>query len=338
MYSPSNITRRLFFSSIIFFFVIAAGCRETESPGPGKLVFRFALQPDPANKVWVAANLFRQEIERRSNGDIEVKFYDSGVLGAERQLLEACYMGVIEMVQVTSSVVTTIDPVFSTLDMPYLFVNEDHHRRILNGPIGRELLDGLSGVRFHGISFFSCGFRHMFNSKRSIYSPDDMAGLKIRVMESPVMLRSINCLGGSATPLDASEVYTALKTGVVDGAENNSLVFVSSHYSDSCKYLSMTGHFANQHVLIANKAWYEALATEHRELIDKTAVQILHDYNLQWHNSVTEAMKTMEQIGVTVNGIDDIRPFMDLVQPVYDEYKDSVPPELVRRIRKEADK
>ena len=294
------------------------------------------MQPDPENKVWVAADTFRREIEKRSDGRIRVMFYDSAVLGAERQLLEACYLGIIEMVQVTSSVVTTIDPVFSMLDMPYLFFDEAHHQKVMNGAIGQELLDGLSKARFQGLAFYSCGFRHIFNSRRPVHSPEDMKGLKIRVMESPVMLRSINCMGASATPLSASELYSALKTGVVDGAENNPRVFISAHFSDACKFLSMTGHFANQHVLIANKQWLDALDPEFQRLIREAAHDIIPDYNRQWDESVAEALGVMEKHGVSVNEIDEISAFIRSVQPVYDAYANIVTPELVRRVRKEA--
>ena len=317
--------------------LIAPGCGQRQNENQAEVVFRLALQPDPENKVWVAADTFKREIERRSNGRIHVMFYDSAVLGAERQLLESCYLGIIEMVQVTSSVVTTIDPLFSILDMPYLFFDEEHHQKVLNGTIGQELLDGLNKVRFQGLAFYSCGFRHIFNSKRPVYSPEDMKGLKIRVMESPVMLRSINCMGGSATPLSASELYSALKTGVVDGAENNPRVFISAHFCDACKFLSLTGHFVNQHVLIANKAWLDSLKPEYRQMIRETAKDILPEYNRAWNASVEEAMAAMEEQGVTVNNVTNKKAFIESVQPIYDEYADIVPPELVTRIRKEVE-
>ncbi|MBN1293628.1 MAG: TRAP transporter substrate-binding protein [Candidatus Latescibacteria bacterium] len=317
--------------------VVIQGCGNEPDKSNAEVVFRLALQPDPENKVWVAADTFKRELEHRSDGRIRVMFYDSAVLGAERQLLESCYFGIIEMVQVTSSVVTTIDPLFSILDMPYLFFDEAHHQKALNGPIGQELLDDLNKVRFQGLAFYSCGFRHIFNSKRPVYSPDDMKGLKIRVMESPVMLRSINCMGGSATPLSASELYSALKTGVVDGAENNPRVFISAHFCDACKFLSLTGHFVNQHVLIANKSWLESLKPEYRQMIRDTAKDILPEYNRAWNASVEEAMAQMKKQGVTVNDVTGKKAFVGSVQPIYDEYANVVPPELVRRIRKEAE-
>ena len=318
--------------------------RKAEQLKKPELVFRFALQPNPPNKVWEAANLVRGELERLSGGRIQVMFYDSGVLGAERQLLEACYLGVIEMVQCTSSVVTTIDPTFSLLDMPYLFVSEEHHLKVMNGPIGREWLEGLRRHRLQGLAFYSCGFRHMFNSKgRAIRTPADLQGLKIRVMESPVMIQSINAMGASATPMTASELFQALKTGVVDGAENNPNVFISDKfYEADCRNFSFTRHFANQHVLLVNRDWFDRLGKTHpdlQQLIRDVPRDILPEYDRRWEIAVEEAVKEIEARGVKINQIDDVKPFIERVQGVYDEFfkkYPQVPRNLVDRVRKEA--
>jgi tripartite ATP-independent transporter DctP family solute receptor len=308
--------------------------------GKPDLVFRFALQPDPANKAWEAANLMKQELERRSNGKIKILFYDSGVLGAERQILETCYLGVIEMVQCTSSVYTTLDPRFSMLDLPYIFLNEEHHQRVMNGPVGQRLLDGLRRHRLQGIGFYTCGSRNMFisGSKRPIHKPEDLAGLKIRVMESPVMIQSLRRFGASATPLSASELYTALKTGVVDGAENNPQVFVSARYTDSCKFYSKTRHFANQHAVAVNLKWFESLKPEYRTLIQQVARDIVPEYNRRWDAAVEEAMEEMVRRGVKINDVsdEDIELFQEKVRPIYDEFaSQGEMPELVRLVREE---
>ncbi|MFC1574394.1 TRAP transporter substrate-binding protein, partial [Candidatus Latescibacterota bacterium] len=285
--------------------IICLGCQEKQKNQEIGIVFRLVLQANPSNKVWLAGDMFRKEIEKRSESRIQVMFYDKGVLGAERQILEACYLGILEMVLITSSVVTTIDPVMSTLDMPYLFIDENHHQKILNGDIGRELLDNLTHVRFKGLAFYSCNFRHIFNSKRPIYSPDDLNGLKIRVMESPIMIESLNCMGASATPISASELYSSLKTGVVDGAENNAQLFNAAHLSDSCKFFSKTGHFANQMMLIANNSWFGSLPTEFQTMISETARDIIPEYNRRWNEVFRDAFSYMEKQDVNVNDITD---------------------------------
>lgn len=304
-----------------------------------ELVFRLALQPNQANKAWDASYLVKRDLEARSKGRIKVLFYPAGVLGNERQLLESCYLGIIEMVQCTSSVVTTLDPTFDVLDMPYLFVDEAHHQRILNGPIGQELLDALGHHRLQGLAFYSCGFRNIYASKR-VREPADLAGMKIRVMESPVMISALNCMGASATPLSASEVFTALKTGVVDGAENNPNVYVSAAHVEAVRYYSLTRHFANQHILVANKSWLDKVTREFPDLYDlirSVPKDVIAEYNQRWEVAEAEAFAQIQARGGTIVDVDraNISKFMERVEPVYESKRENVPPELVRRIRRE---
>ena len=329
--------------------LLAVGCGQPNQPPQDSgesqvLEIRLALQPNPANKAWEASNLFKQELEKRSQGQVKVLLYDSATLGDERQVIEACYLGVIEMVQFTSSKASSLDPAFNLLDMPFLFVDEEHHRRVLNGPIGQELLDGLRRYRLQGLAFYDCGFRNMFNSVgRAIRRPEDLAGLKVRVMTSPVMVDSINALGASATPLSASELFQALKTGVVDAAENNPQVFVSDKYYEAgAMNFSWTRHFSNQHVLVANRKWLDELAESHphlERLIREVARDIIPEYNRRWKAAIDAALKVFEEKGVKSNQIEDVQPFIEKVAPVYEGFFRRYPQvdrTLVDRIRKEA--
>jgi len=308
------------------------------------LEFRLALQPDPANKAWEGARLVRDYLERESGGRIKVQFYDSGVLGDEQALLMNCYLGIVEMVQCTSSVVTTLDPTFGLFDLPYLFVSADHHRRVLHGPVGRDVLAGLREHRLEGLGFFSCGFRNLFNTRGlAVATPDDLRGLKIRVMESPVMIRSVNAMGGSATPLPAGELFQALRTGVVDAAENNANVYFSARFHEAgARNFSLTEHFATQHVLVASRAWLERVEKDHPDLhrlIKDAPARIRAEYDRRWDAAVDEAFDAMEAAGVRINAVVDKRPFVDRVQTLHDDFLrlyPTVDPALLKRIRMEA--
>jgi TRAP-type C4-dicarboxylate transport system substrate-binding protein len=224
--------------------------------------------------------------------------------------------------------------------MPFLFLNEDHHQKVLNGEIGTELLDGLNKNKLQGLAFYSCGFRSIYANK-PVTSPEDLSGMKIRVMESPVMIESLIKMGASATPLSASEVFTALKTGVVDGAENNPNVFVAAAHIEAVKYYSLTRHFANQHVLVANKKWLETVKANHPDLYELLITvprEIIHEYNNRWNKAIDIAFRDMTEQGGTIVELEkeNILRFVENVQPVYEMNKETVPPELVERIRKEA--
>ncbi len=322
-----------------------AGCARGDGDGPEPVLeFRLALQPDPENKAWEGARLVREYLERESGGRIRVRFYDSGVLGDEQALLMNCYLGIVEMVQCTSSVVTTLDPAFGLLDLPYLFVSAEHHRRVLDGPVGADLLAGLRARRLEGLGFFSCGFRNLFNARGvRVASPEDLRGMKIRVMESPVMIRSVNAMGGSATPLPAGELFQALRTGVVDAAENNANVYLSARYHEAgARHFSLTEHFATQHVLVANRAWLERVAREHPDLhrlILEAPVRIRAEYDRRWDAGVEAAFDAMEAAGITVNAVEDKGPFVERVRSLHDDFLKLYPkvdPSLLDRIRREA--
>lgn len=327
--------------------VFGFGCAPGASEGGGdrvELEFRLALQPDPENKAWEGANLVREFLERESNGRIRVVFYDSGVLGDEQALLMNCYLGIVEVVQTTSSVVTTLDATLALLDLPYLFVSAEHHRDVLYGPIGQDMLDGLRAHRLQGLGFFSCGFRNLFNTRGlAVSTPDDLRGLKVRVMESPVMIQSINAMGGSATPLPAGELFQALRTGVVDAAENNANVYVSARFDEAgARNFSLTEHFANQHMMVANLAWLERVRRDHPDLhalILEAPRRVREEYDRRWDAAVASAFIAMEAQGVAVNTVGDKQPFVERVRSLHDEFLRRYPEvdaTLLERIRQEA--
>ncbi len=296
-----------------------------------KLKFRLALELKPETKIWEVSKLFQTEIEKASEkfdikeGEIKVDFYDQGSIGTERQLLEACSFGVIEMVQVNSAVVTSIVPTFAILNLPYLFKNEKHHQNVLNGVLGTQILNLLENHNLKGLGFYSAGFRSMFykfpNEKPCIQKPDELKGLKIRVMESPTMIATINAMGASASPLPFSELYQGIKTGVVDGAENSAKVFTSYRYEEAgCNCYTLTEHATDQHVLIANEEWLNSLEPKYRKRIIEVTKNIIEPFNTIWKETTTKALVQIQNDAVRVNEIPDKSEFVRSVQPVYNQF------------------
>lgn len=314
--------------------------------GP-ELVFRLASELKPDSRIWEASRLFKDEIEKASpdgkirEGEISVVFYDQGMIGTERQLLENCFFGVVEMVQVNSSVVTTIDPAFSILDLPYLFVDEEHHEEVLYGEIGQQFLDRLGMMRLKGIGFYGTGFRNLFykvnEGDSCAQTPEDLNGLKIRVMESPIMINSINSIGARATPIPFSELFQALKTGVVDGAENSARIFISYKYHETgCNCFTLTEHFANQHIIIANSKWFESLEPGYQSRIIEVARMTAPMFDSIWTETTSVSLREMQDRGVTVNRIGNKTPFIERGAGVIRDYRagnPDLPLELLDRIQ-----
>ncbi len=344
---------------VIFIFIIlgVAGCgnsdkgkHNNDAPAP-KLIFRLATELNAESKIWEISNLFKQEIEKASpehgikEGEIEVMFYDQGMIGTERQLLEDCYFGVVEMVQINSSVITTIDPAYSLLDLPYLFITEEHHKRVLYGDIGNEFLDRLKSKKLVGLGFYSTGFRNMFykqkEGKGCIQKPEDLQGMKIRVMESPVMINAINALGATATPIPHSELFQSLRTGVVDGAENSARIFISyKYYETGCNCFTLTEHFANQHILVASEKWFDSLEDKYKDRIMEVCHDIQPLFDTVWTETTKQSMDEMTRNNVVINAIEDKQPFIDRANKFVDKYLEDnpgLPLDLLKEIRAMAD-
>lgn len=330
--------------------VALAGCADAPAGADApRLVFRLANELTPEGRIWDVSRLFAEELERASPdgaisaGEIEVVLYDRGMVGTERQLLENAYFGVMEVVQVNTAIVSTIDPAYNLLDLPYLFVDEDHHERVLSGPIGDEMLLRLHGHGLEGLGFYGLGFRDMFYKRQGdqcVRTPDDLRGLKMRVIESPIMISAINAMGASATPVPFSELFQALRTGVVDGADNAARLFIASRFHETgTDCFTRTEHFTNQHVLVANRDWLESLEPKYRERIRQAARAVVPRFNELWDRATEDALDEMRQLGVTVNDVDDKQAFMDRVTGVSEAFLQTypeVPRPLYDRIRAEA--
>ena len=311
--------------------LIFAQCGPRDNVGERKpaLEFRLALELNSETKIWEASNLFKKELEKASPadgieaGEIKVNFYDQGMIGTERQLLEACFFGAVEVVQVNSSVVSSVQPVFSLLDLPYVFVNDDHLKEVLNGPIGQVFLDDLHTVNMQGLGFYTAGFRNIFykSSQPCATNADQLKGLKIRVMESPVMVGAMNAIGLSATPIPFSELYQSIKTGVVDGAENSANIFVSYKYQETgCNCFTLTEHFSNQHVLIANAEWLNGLDVKYRSRILRVAKEIVPSFDIIWDKAISSAYEEIRSSHVTISKVENKKDFVNRTMPIIDQF------------------
>jgi tripartite ATP-independent transporter DctP family solute receptor len=291
-----------------------------------------------------------RELEKASpddnieEGEIKVEFYDQGMVGTERQLLEACYFGAIEVVQVNSSVVSSVNPIYSLLDLPYVFVSDEHLKEVLNGEIGEALLDDLNTMGMQGLGFYTAGFRNIFYKSNGPCASNlsEMNGMKIRVMESPVMVNAINAIGLSATPIPFSELYQSLKTGVVDGAENSANIFVSYNYEETgCNCFTLTEHFTNQHVMVANSKWLNSIDPKYKRRIQRVAKDILPEFNQLWDEAIERAYQDMKASHVTVNAIVNKKEFVERTQPIINQFfldHPKVDQTLHEKIRKSGEK
>ena len=185
---------------------------------------------------------FSRLVEERTGGRIRIEVYHGKQLGEEKAVIEQVQFGAIDFTRVSISPLAAFAPAFDALQMPYLYRDEDHMWKVLNGPIGEEFLNSLEPADFVGLCWYDSGARNFYNSRREIKSVADLKGLKIRVQESKLMMGLVSALGAVPTPMPFGEVYSALQTGVIDGAENNWPSYFSTSHYEVAKYFTLDGH------------------------------------------------------------------------------------------------
>jgi tripartite ATP-independent transporter DctP family solute receptor len=225
---------------------------------------------------------FAQLVEERSNGRIKVEVYHSSQLGQERAVIEQVQFGAIDFTRVSISPLAAFSPNFDALQMPYLYRDAAHMWKVLRGPIGDGFLESVEPAGFVGLAWYDSGSRNFYNSVRPVQSVADLAGMKIRVQESELMVGLVQALGAVATPMAFGEVYSALQTGVIDGAENNWPSYYSTSHYEVAKYFTLDQHTRVPEILIASKISMDKLSAQDQEIIRQAARDSIDFQIAQW--------------------------------------------------------
>lgn len=321
------LRRTLFFTT--FTLLIMTGCGHQQQ---GK-VLKLAHGLDPSHPVHQAMVYMAQRCKEISNGDLTIEIYPSGQLGSEQQCVELLQIGSLAITKVSAAVMESFVEDFKVLGLPYVFRSREHSFKVLDGEIGKELLRSTEPFWIRGLCFYDAGSRSFYTIDKPVYSPDDLKGLKIRVMKSITAMEMVKALGGSPTPISWGELYTALQSGVVDGAENNPPSFYTSHHYEVCKYYSLNEHTTVPDVLIVSMKVWNKLSEQEKEWLQQAADESVPVERKLWAESEKESLEAVEEAGVTIIHPDK-KPFADKVAPLLDSYKKNAKLyDLITRIR-----
>lgn len=296
-------------------------------------VIKLAHSLDVNHSVHKAMVKMGEDLVEISGGKMQLEIYPSQQLGTERECIELLQIGSLDMTKVSVGVMENFAPRMKVFGLPYLFKDRAHSFKVLDGPIGQELLDEGTQFWIKGLGYYDAGSRSFYTKDKPINSPDDLVGLKIRVMESVTAMDMVKSLGGSPTPISWGELYTSLQQGVVDGAENNPPSFYLSRHYEVCKYYSLDEHTVLPDVLIMGTHIWDRLSEQEKKWLQK-AVDASVTYQRQlWAAAEKEALEAVQKAGVTV-----LRPnktaFSDDVKGVYEDYgKDKDILSLINRIK-----
>ncbi|GFD90821.1 C4-dicarboxylate ABC transporter substrate-binding protein [Tenacibaculum sp. KUL152] len=300
--------------------------------GDEPFVIRLGHQLDINHPVHKGLIFFKEELERRSNGSMSVVVYPSSQVGDEREVLELIQIGSMGMTKVSASALESFVPEMKVFSLPYLFDNQDHYWKTLNGSVGKELLAAGEPYRFKGLGYFDAGSRSFYTTKKQVVTPDDLKGQKIRVMNSQTAVSMVNTMGGAATPVSWGELYTSLQQGVVDGAENNLPSFYYSKHYEVSQYLILDEHTSIPDVIIIGTHVWEQLNSEQRKWLEESMTSATDFQRTLWAESTRESLKVVKEAGVKVIEADK-SVFQESVLPVYESLKGTDLEDLVKRIK-----
>ena len=263
-----------------------------------------------------ALDSFVKEVTENTEGRIKAKVYHNGVLGDQPDAIEQTRSGALNFANFNMGPMGPIVPATDVLSLPFLFKDVDAMHRVMDGDIGKRFADALEQKGLVALSWFDSGARSVYNTKRPINEPEDMQGLKVRVMNNDLYVDMINALGGNATPMSYGEVYQSLKTGVIDGAENNFPSYESSGHDEIAKYYSETQHLILPECLCIAKRSWDKLSEQDQEIVRKAALDAATLQRKLWAEGSKQSREDVIAAGARINEVD--KPaFQAKMEPIY---------------------
>lgn len=295
--------------------LLSASCRHQ----PETRVLKLAHGLPVSHPVHKGIVRMAELLQMKSGGSMRVDIYPGGQLGGERELMELLQIGSIALTKVSSSPMASFVPEMQVFSIPYLFRDEDHLWRVLNGETGKRLLQAGEKYYLRGLCFYDAGSRSFYTKEVPVRKPADLAGLKIRVQKSRTDVRMVQSLGGSATPITWGELYTSLQQGVVDGAENNPPSFYLSRHYEVCRYYSLDEHTCPPDILLVSTHVWNRLSEQERMWLQQAADESVGCQRQIWKETTRQSLQAVQEAGVEI-----IRPnkqkFREAVQDMHREY------------------
>lgn len=301
------------------------------SDGKDVVSLKIAHGLAPSHPVHKAMEFMAQKVLEKSDSTLTIEVYPSEQLGNEKECLEKVQLGAIAMTKVSSSGLESFIDEYKVFALPYLFKNEEHRWHILNGDVGKKILASGERMKLKGLGYYDAGYRSFYTVKKPILTPDDLAGLKIRVQQSPMAIKLVQALGGSPTPISWGELYTALQQGVVDGAENNPpSLFTSNHY-EVCKHYSLDQHTSVPDVIVINTFVWNRLSEAHKQALQEAVDESVEYQRELWRSFEDESMQKMQEAGLQVY-TPDKKLFSEKARSVWAEFDGTVVGDLAKEI------
>ncbi|MFG6666187.1 TRAP transporter substrate-binding protein [Halomonas sp. HNIBRBA4712] len=315
-------TSKTILTATISLFALASTAAQAEQNINLRLAYAQNSQP-----VKDALDLFGELVEEKTNGSVTVSYFPDSQLGGESELVELLQAGAIDMTKVSGGLMGSFSPLYDVFSMPYLFDDEEHFYRVMNDPdIMDDVYASTEDQGFVGVGWYDSGQRNFYTTGTPIERVEDLAGKKIRVMQSQTAIDTMRLLGVSPVVMAQEEVYTSLQQGVLDGAENNEFALTAARHGEVVDFYTLDGHTRIPDIILISNRTLNALSDDQREAVmaaidESTESQVIH-----WREAIANARtQIQEEFGVAINEV-DTAPFQEAVQPIY-EALESTPEE-----------
>src|SRR5450432_4433918 len=271
----------------------------------------------------VAVEDIGKKLEKATNGRLSVQMYASMQLGGEKEAIEQAQVGAIQFARVSVGALGPVIDELNVFNMPYLFRSTAHMQKVIDGPIGQELMDKVTNnpkAGLVGLAWMDAGARSLYDTKKPIKNLDDLKGMKFRVMGNPMFVDMMTSLGGNGVSMGYDQVFSALQTGVVDGAENNMPSFVFDNHYQVAKFYTFDEHLIIPEMVVFSKKTWDTLSKEDQALLIKFGKEAQAEERVLWEAYEKEALDKAKAAGITISQIADKKAFQDAVRPVWDKY------------------
>ena len=308
-----NFKRTLLAAALPLMFTFAGGAQ-------ADIKLKFAdIHPDGYPTV-VAEKSMGKTLEKETNGELTFQYFPGGVLGSEKEVIEQMQVGAIQMSRVSLGIVGPVVPVVNVFNMPFIFRDQQHMRNVIDGPVGDEILDKITNSEFKlvALAWMDGGTRNLY-TKKPVRTPADLKGMKIRVQGNPMFIEMMNAMGGNGIAMDTGEIFSALQTGVIDGAENNPPTMLEHNHYQNAKFYSLTGHLILPEPIVMSKITWNKLTPEQQDMVKKAAKAAQAEERVLWDKKSAASEEKLKAAGVEFITVDK-KPFYDATAPVRAKY------------------
>lgn len=270
-----------------------------------------------------AIEMMGKKLEAATNGRISVQMYAAMQLGGEKEAIEQAQVGALQMARVSVGALGPVVDDVNVFNLPFLFRSTEHMQKVIDGEIGQELLDKITNSptsRLVGLCWMDAGARNVYSTKRPVKAIDDLKGQKVRVMGNPMFVDMMNALGGNGIAMGYDQVFSALQTSVIDGAENNPPSFVFDNHYTVAKFYTMTEHLIVPEIVVFSKRTWDSLSADDKALVKKLGKETQLDQRKLWVAYEQQALDKMKAGGIEVIPVADKTPYQKAVKPVWDKY------------------